>query len=190
MKYDKIKTAWNAQADEFNQWCELGEDEKVEWAARFGAITERAARQPPEAMQSNDWQHASATAACWCETCDTAANGWRTKMALCPQCGNKRCPRATHHDNACTGSNELGQKGSSWERASRKKAQEEVVVLKERIARSGVEHRRARAAPLTDEALDAMRQADNGQLNFVSLKEFRIIARAVERAHGIHPDTP
>ena len=71
--------------------------------------------QPPDAMQSNDWQHASATAACWCETCDTAANGWRTKMALCPQCGNKRCPRAAHHDNACTGSNEPGQKGSSWE---------------------------------------------------------------------------
>lgn len=115
MKYDDIKTAWNAQADEHNQWDELGEDEKIEWAARFGAATERAARQ---------------------------------------------------------------------------KAQEEVVFLKERIARSGVEHRRARAAPLTDEALDAMRQADNGQLNFVSLKEFRIIARAVERAHGIHPDTP
>lgn len=47
--------------------------------------------------------------------------------------------------------------------------------------------------PLTDAALDAMRQADNGQLNFVSLRAFRIIARAVERAHGIHPsahDTP
>lgn len=74
-----------------------------------------AAPQPPEAVQSNDWQQASATAACWCETCDTAANGWRTKMALCPQCCNKRCPRATHHDKACTGSNEPGQKGSSWE---------------------------------------------------------------------------
>jgi hypothetical protein len=25
--------AWNAQADEFNQWDELGEDEKLEWTA-------------------------------------------------------------------------------------------------------------------------------------------------------------
>ena len=79
MKYDKIKTAWNAQADEHNQWDELGEDEKVEWAARFGAATERAARQ---------------------------------------------------------------------------KAQEEVVSLKERIARAGVEHRRA-----LHEALQQEREA-------------------------------
>ncbi len=52
---------------------------------------------------------------CWCETCDTAANGWRTRMALCPTCGNKRCPRANHHGNVCTGSNAPGQPGSSWE---------------------------------------------------------------------------
>lgn len=53
---------------------------------------------------------------CWCETCDTQANhGMRTRMSLCPECGNKRCPKAAHHDNACTGSNEAGQKGSSWE---------------------------------------------------------------------------
>lgn len=33
--HDEIKLAWNAQADEFNQWDELGEDEKVEWAAAY-----------------------------------------------------------------------------------------------------------------------------------------------------------
>ena len=49
MKYDDIKTAWNAQADEHNQWDELGEDEKVEWAARFGAGKERTARQAAQA---------------------------------------------------------------------------------------------------------------------------------------------
>ena len=54
--------------------------------------------------------------ACWCETCDTAANnGVRSRMSLCPDCGNKRCPKATHHDNACTNSNAPGQPGSSWE---------------------------------------------------------------------------
>lgn len=53
---------------------------------------------------------------CWCESCDTASNGGlASRMSLCPQCGNKRCPRATHHDRACTGSNEPGQAGSSWE---------------------------------------------------------------------------
>lgn len=36
-------------------------------------------------------------------------------MILCPTCGNKRCPKASDHDLACTGSNESGQKGSVYE---------------------------------------------------------------------------
>lgn len=28
-----------------------------------------------------------------------------TKMIVCPECGNKRCPKAQDHRNACTGSN-------------------------------------------------------------------------------------
>ena len=68
MKYDEIRHAWNAQAEDGNDWYSLSEYEKVEWAARLGAEKERAAR---------------------------------------------------------------------------KKAQEEVIALKERIARAGVEHRRA-----------------------------------------------
>ena len=32
MKYDEIRHAWNAQADERNHWDNLGEDEKIEWA--------------------------------------------------------------------------------------------------------------------------------------------------------------
>ena len=68
MKYEEIRHAWNAQAEDGDIWRNLSEYEKVEWAARLGAATERAARQ---------------------------------------------------------------------------KTQEEVVALKERIARAGVEHRRA-----------------------------------------------
>lgn len=37
-----------------------------------------------------------------------------TRMILCPVCGNKRCPMATWHWNACTGSNEPGQPGSRY----------------------------------------------------------------------------
>lgn len=40
-------------------------------------------------------------------------------------------------------------------------------------------------APLTDEQLCKLRQADNGALNYVTLRQFRVIARATERAHGI-----
>lgn len=36
-------------------------------------------------------------------------------MILCPDCGNKRCPKATSHKLACTDSNEPGQKGSIYE---------------------------------------------------------------------------
>jgi hypothetical protein len=32
----------------------------------------------------------------------------------CETCGNKRCPHATDHANACTCSNELGQEGSRY----------------------------------------------------------------------------
>lgn len=35
MKREEIIAAWNAQADEFNQWDELGEDEKLAWAMRL-----------------------------------------------------------------------------------------------------------------------------------------------------------
>ena len=41
MTYDEIKDAWNARADEHNQWDALGEDEKIEWAASIAAAKER-----------------------------------------------------------------------------------------------------------------------------------------------------
>mgnify|MGYP003349923036 CR=1 FL=1 len=37
-----------------------------------------------------------------------------TRMILCPECGNKRCPHATDHNNPCTDSNEPGQPGSRY----------------------------------------------------------------------------
>ncbi|WP_233630752.1 hypothetical protein [Citrobacter amalonaticus] len=36
------------------------------------------------------------------------------RFVVCPECGNKRCPRANNHRNACTGSNEPGQEGSAY----------------------------------------------------------------------------
>lgn len=35
-------------------------------------------------------------------------------MVVCKTCGNKRCPKASDHNNACTGSNEPGQPGSDY----------------------------------------------------------------------------
>ena len=33
---------------------------------------------------------------------------------VCPTCGNKRCPNATHHTHVCTRSNDSGQNGSFY----------------------------------------------------------------------------
>ncbi len=50
---------------------------------------------------------------CWCRTCrPVTLNDMR--FVVCPDCGNKRCPRANDHRNACTGSNEPGQEGSAY----------------------------------------------------------------------------
>lgn len=58
---------------------------------------------------------APAPPACWCSTCaQEAGQQFVTHMVLCPTCGNKRCPKANDHRNACTGSNEPGQPGSAY----------------------------------------------------------------------------
>ena len=58
---------------------------------------------------------------CQCRQCLRKAEGpggWPaelTRMIVCATCGNKRCPHATDHRDACTGSNEPGQKGSAYQ---------------------------------------------------------------------------
>ena len=37
------------------------------------------------------------------------------RMIVCPECGNKRCPKATDHNLECTHSNESGQPGSRYQ---------------------------------------------------------------------------
>jgi hypothetical protein len=36
------------------------------------------------------------------------------RMILCPDCGNKRCPKASNHRHQCTESNEPNQRGSIY----------------------------------------------------------------------------
>lgn len=36
------------------------------------------------------------------------------RMFCCEKCGNKRCPHAADHRNACTNSNDSGQPGSNY----------------------------------------------------------------------------
>ena len=63
-------------------------------------------------------------AGCRCEACVPMGNPFdgtavNARMILCATCGNKRCPHATNHHNACTNSNDPGQAGSSYEQCSK-----------------------------------------------------------------------
>lgn len=59
--------------------------------------------------------------ACWCARCEGEAidelerfDIWPSStFVTCPDCGNKRCPRAGFHGYRCTRSNEYGQCGES-----------------------------------------------------------------------------
>jgi len=37
-----------------------------------------------------------------------------TRVIVCEECGNKRCPHATDHVNKCTNSNDPNQPGSRY----------------------------------------------------------------------------
>ncbi|MCP6284996.1 DUF551 domain-containing protein [Klebsiella pneumoniae] len=64
---------------------------------------------------------------CWCRTCrPVVLNDMR--FVVCPDCGNKRCPRANDHRNACTGSNEPGQEGSAYPAAPQSPGSEPSTV--------------------------------------------------------------
>ena len=58
MTYDQVVDSWNAQADEHNQWPDLGEDEKIEWALKYAdqlrGVTKlmQAAQQALEALEA------------------------------------------------------------------------------------------------------------------------------------------
>lgn len=61
---------------------------------------------------------------CWCHTCrPVKMNDMR--FVVCPDCGNKRCPRANDHRNDCSGSNEPGQAGSTYPAAPQQEVQGE-----------------------------------------------------------------
>ena len=67
-------------------------------------------------FSSNAGLGAGAEARCWCHACRPVSMTppENMRMVLCPDCGNKRCPKANNHGNACTGSNATGQPGSAY----------------------------------------------------------------------------
>ena len=130
MTYDEIKSAWNAQADDEKQWNSLTEAEKIEWAARLG---EKA--RGPAPIFSQDAQrtlhHLQRRGFNVVGYALEQHNSWTD---------NRSC---TVDSNGLVRWMPSTDQEVATERAARQEAQEDVVFLKERIARAGVEHRLA-----------------------------------------------
>ncbi len=80
---------------------------------RWNGVQSKIVKEAAGAVLSALAAPATAPEQCWCRTCRPITQA-DNRMVLCPDCGNKRCPKATDHRNACTGSNEPGQPGSSY----------------------------------------------------------------------------
>ncbi len=59
---------------------------------------------------------------CWCLTCRPVTMT-DMRFVVCPECGNKRCPKANYHRNTCSGSNESGQDGSAYPAAPKQESE-------------------------------------------------------------------
>ena len=72
---------------------------------------------------------------CYCHTCRPIdyRDPESVYMRLCPNCGNKRCPKATDHRNECSGSNDAGQIGSIYG----EKCKHTVVIREEHLTGEG-----------------------------------------------------
>ena len=131
MTYDEIRHAWNARAEDEKQWNSLTEAEKVEWAARLGAEKERGPapifRQEAQRKLEHLQRKGFNVVGYALEHC----NDWTD---------NRRC--TVDYTGLVRWMPSTSQEVAA-ERAARQAAQAEVVELKERIARAGVEHRRA-----------------------------------------------
>ena len=117
------KGTWNGRgygepvSVEVRHWCADVPGQPSRMISRAGrdeasAITAWNTRTTPQPTQAQ----AGAVPQCWCLTCRPIRlkDPYSMRMALCPTCGNKRCPKANDHRNECTGSNEPGQPGSAY----------------------------------------------------------------------------
>ncbi len=98
-----VPTLWNLAT--------LGRCER--YARRTGDFEEAASLNHDVCWIERAHSSAEPSNRCVCRRCVTILSG--CIFCVCSECGNKRCPKATDHDNACTGSNEPGQLGSVYE---------------------------------------------------------------------------
>lgn len=79
-------------------------------------------REISNSSTNNFRENVETSTKCWCRTCRPVTMS-DMRFVVCPDCGNKRCPHANDHRNACTGSNEPGQIGSAYPAAPQQEAE-------------------------------------------------------------------
>lgn len=112
-----------------------GHKDGLEWAAQLAEANHpqtgdwlyddpidlaRAIRKGPD-MPTVQGGNSPVIQGCSCLTCRPVTFS-DSRFVVCPECGNKRCPHANDHRNACTGSNEPGQEGSAYPAAPQQEA--------------------------------------------------------------------
>ena len=114
--------------DTLNRWLEMREEDnriaqtKAEQRASQG---EWPTEERIENIGRNGNDGAIYESQCWCEKCNIRtikiqdgsekALEILSKMPICPQCGDKRCERAKHHDNECSAKKQYRDLEKPWE---------------------------------------------------------------------------
>lgn len=133
---------------------------------------------------------------CWCATCRPVSFG-DMRMVLCPVCGNKRCPRASNHIYACTGSNEVGQVGVDAADMARRAPQrlkyganmtrDEIEAIAQRPTYCKADGEAVTLSRAERDALVAMARDGEQQLS-AALKALRSARRALAAASSRMPE--
>lgn len=116
-----------------------GHKDGLEWAAQLAEANHpqtgdwlyddpidlaRAIRKGPD-MPTVQGGNSPVIPGCSCLTCRPLTFS-DSRFVVCPECGNKRCPHANDHRNACTGSNEPGQEGSAYPAAPQQEVESQI----------------------------------------------------------------
>ncbi|HBC2001445.1 TPA: hypothetical protein ACHT5R_001702 [Citrobacter freundii] len=95
--------------------------ERIVRTVRAAMLQAGSFRENQNPSTNNFRENAETSTKCWCHTCRPVTMS-DMRFVVCPDCGNKRCPHANDHRNACTGSNEPGQIGSAYPAAPQQEA--------------------------------------------------------------------
>lgn len=94
-------------------WAAMNEHDAIDPTYRAMLAAAPDFREISNSSTKHFRENAETSTKCWCLSCRPVTMN-DARFVVCPDCGNKRCPHANDHRNACTESNEPGQEGSAY----------------------------------------------------------------------------